>query len=211
MDFFAHGLWTNVVFEAAAQAKGKTRSKRSIWTAVFFGVAPDLLAFGPFLVSNILTSGTLWPYAQARLKTELAKGVASISTSWEPNWLSAPPSPPDPSLIPSYVHLLYGVSHSLLIFAAVFLVVWLIRKAPLWAMSAWGLHIAVDVFSHSEKFFPTPLLFPASEFHLDGISWADPRFMFINYSLLAVSYLWLYGVRRRKRAAASPAQRDQTT
>ncbi|RJQ28567.1 hypothetical protein C4571_03430 [Candidatus Parcubacteria bacterium] len=196
MDILAHGLWTNAVFESAAQAKKRKRSRKDTWIAVFFGVAPDLFSFGIFFVINLFTTGTLWPYAQARIKSELAE-LAQNSAIISDNLIKAPAGPPDPSLIPSYVYTLYDFTHSLVIFAGIFLVLWLLRGRPYWLIGGWGLHIVTDVFSHSDKFFPTPLLFPFSETHVNGISWADPIFMVVNYSFLIAVYLWLYKFRKR--------------
>lgn len=193
MDFLAHGLWSNAAFEAAAQVKKKARSWRDIWLPVFFGVAPDLFSFGVLLAVNLFTSGTVWPYAQARLEEEWGRELAAVS----PRLLSGPSGPPDPSLIPQYVHTLYDVTHSLLLFAIIFGIIWVIRRRPYWPFAAWGLHIVTDVFSHSDKFFPTPFLFPLSDFHIDGVSWADPIFMIVNYTLILAVYLWLYKFRRR--------------
>ena len=39
--------------------------------------------------------------------------------------------PPDPSLIPSYVSQIYSATHSLIIFAAIFFIVWMILKKPI--------------------------------------------------------------------------------
>jgi len=203
MDILAHGLWTNAVFDAAARRKSEERSKRDTWLSIFFGVAPDLFSFGIYFIINLFTSGTLWPYAQARLHSEWGKEVAIVSKKVSARWMDGALSAPDPSLIPNYVHTLYDITHSLVIFAAIFLFIWLVRRRAYWLFAGWGFHILIDIFSHSDKFFPTPILFPFSNFHFDGISWAEPVFMLINYSLLIVVYLWLYVFRRRKKIVYS--------
>src|SRR3989344_3824981 len=91
------------------------KNKKSFWTAFTFGVLPDLLAFGPFFVSIFLGFRN-WP------------GFNDTE-------------PPNPELIPSYVSNIYNVTHSLVIFLAVFLIVWIILRRPFWEMSAWVLHI----------------------------------------------------------------------
>ncbi len=162
MDIFAHGLWTNAIFESVARVKQKTRSRREIWLAILFGVAPDIFAFGSLLITNIVT------------------GFGNYM------------------LIPSYVYGLYNFSHSLLIFISVFIIVGAIRGRPYWLLSAWGLHILIDLYSHSRSFFATPFLFPLSSFTVSGISWDTPIFFALNYIALAVVYLWLYAWRKSK-------------
>ncbi len=51
MDIFSHGLYGGVAF-------GRM-SKRDYITAFLFGIAPDLLAFGTFFITNLFSSGTL--------------------------------------------------------------------------------------------------------------------------------------------------------
>ena len=199
MDIFAHGLWTNAAYEGTSRAKNKERSRKDTWLAVFFGVAPDIFSFGILLVVNIFTTGAFWPYVQARVESEWGDKTANILG----NWISSPPQAPDPSMIPTYVGQLYNFTHSLVIFVLVFLFLWFLFKKPYWLLCGWGLHIAVDIFSHSDKFFPTPFLFPISNFHFDGISWAEPVFMLVNYAALIVVYLWLY-VLSRKRTPIKP-------
>jgi len=199
MDIFAHGLWTNAVYEGASRAKKQERSKKDTWLAIFFGIAPDILSFGVLLFVNIFTTGILWPYMQARVGSEWGAKIANIIG----HWISSPPQAPDPNMIPQYVHTLYNFTHSLVIFAAVFILIWLLRRKPYWLLAGWGLHIGIDIFSHSDKFFPTPFLFPLSDFHVNGVSWAEPVFMLVNYAALIVVYLWLY-VLSRKRTPIKP-------
>jgi hypothetical protein len=53
------------------------------------------------------------------------------------------------------------------------------------------LHICIDIFSHSSAFFPTPFLFPVSNFYVNGHPWSHPTFMVINYGLLILLYLFV--------------------
>jgi len=148
-------------------------SRRSFWTAFAIGTAPDLFSFGLVFANGLLAHGL-----------DFFDGLGH---------------PPDPALIPAYVHSLYNATHSLVVFAAVFALVWWLRGKPMWELGAWGLHIAVDIFTHSEEFFPTPFLWPVSDVRVDGMPWSDPRIFFSNVLLLAVLYAGYY-LRRRKRA-----------
>lgn len=148
------------------------RSRISYWLAFFFGIAPDLFSFGLFTILTFL-------------------GLAE-----HPDWSSG--QHPDPTAIPAFVHSLYNGTHSLVVFAVVFAIVWLIRKKPLYEMLGWPLHILVDIPTHSEKFFPTPFLWPISDFQIDGHPWSDPRIFIPNLILLAGLYLWFYVIRPRR-------------
>ena len=149
------------------------KNKKSFLLALSFGMSPDLFSFGPFFVGAFLG---LW--------------------SWPPISVE----PPSPFAIPDFVHFMYRPTHSLIIFAAAFLLVWLIRRKPAWEMVAWGLHILYDIPFHEHRFFPTPFLWPVSSFTVDGWTWGNPWIFFPNAALLAAGYgLLLLFIHRRKR------------
>ncbi len=150
-------------------AFGKRANRRSFWTAFGFGIAPDLLSFGVFTLAT-------WLGFHAR-----------------PDWSSGPP---DPSGIPAYVHHLYDITHSLVVFAAAFVLVWWYRGQPLWEMGGWAFHIVLDFFTHTLRFFPTPILWPISDFKTGFISWSDPRVFIPNVVLLAGLYVWFWWRKR---------------
>jgi hypothetical protein len=147
------------------------KSKR-FWLSFFFGIAPDLFSFG------IFTIGT-W-----------------IGIFDRPDWSRG--QHPDPAMIPQFVSTFYDYTHSLVIFALVFGLVWLIRRRPWWIMAGWGLHILVDIPTHSSAFFPTPFLFPLSNFHIDGHPWSSPEIFLPNVILLVMLYTWFYVVKPRR-------------
>lgn len=166
MDILAHTLWANAAARTAnnqLEKRGKQARVHALWMA-FWGVFPDFFAFGiPFVISlyGIIT------------------GTVSLDTF-------------------SHHHLprgfdiartLYQYSHSLIIWALVFIITWIISKRPRWELLGWALHILIDIPSHSIEFFPTPFLFPISEYRfLYGISWANQWYMIINYSLLLIVF-----------------------
>lgn len=147
------------------------KSRKGFWLAFLFGIGPDLFSFGPFFAASFL-------------------GFAE-----RPRFGS---EPPDPSLIPAYVHQLYHVTHSLPLFAVFFLVLALILRRPLWEFGAWGFHVLFDIPTHSYAFFPTPFLWPISEFKFNGWQWGSPWIFFPNIGALAVLYFWFF-LRRRRR------------
>ena len=154
MDIISHGLWGGI-------ALGRS-SRKSFWTAFFFGVAPDLFSFGVFLAGAFAVHGF-----------ELFQAAGH---------------PPDASQIPAYVYQLYDVTHSFVVFGLAFGLVSMLRGKPLWEMGAWGLHVAVDIFTHSDAFFPTPFLWPLLVVHFDGHPWSDPLIFVPNVVLLIVLY-----------------------
>lgn len=147
------------------------KSKRDFWAAFAFGVGPDLFSFGIFT------------------------GMTALGLVSGLDWSSGPPNP---NLVPEYVHQLYNVTHSLLVFAITFGAVWLMRKKPYWPMLAWAFHIVLDIPTHSTAFFPTPFLWPIWGYRVNGISWAHPIIFFANWVLLVVGYVFTRYKRRQK-------------
>ncbi len=144
-------------------------SKKSFWLSFLFGVGPDLLSFGLF------TAGT-W-----------------VGLFDHPDWSSG--RHPDPSQIPQFVHILYDVTHSFIVFALIFALVWFFRKKPLYEMLGWPLHILVDIPTHSDQFFPTPFLWPLSDYRVNGHPWSSPEIFIPNVILILSLYLWFYVIK----------------
>lgn len=137
-------------------------NKKIFWIAFFFGIAPDLFSFGIYFVQRILTNGFIFSHEAYH------------------------------TVIPSYVYTLYNFTHSLIIFSIIFLIASYFLRRPVYEMCGWGLHIAMDIFTHSYAFFPTPFLFPISEFKIDAIGWSHPIIFIPNLVLLVVIYAYLY-------------------
>ena len=151
--------------------------QNGLWKwAFFWGAAPDLFSFGPFFLTHFPTILYRWASHQ-RLE------------------------PPDPRIIPAYVYHAYNVTHSLVIWGLVFAAVWMIRRTLPWVLGAWGFHILCDIPTHSTRFFPTPYLWPFPTPLVNGRSWARPRFMLANYSLIALTYAIIYFYKSRQNKA----------
>ncbi len=149
------------------------KNRRSFWLAFFLGIMPDLLAFGPFFV------------------------LTFFGVEQRPRFGR---EPPEPNIFPSFVHRTYMFSHSLVVFAVLFLVLWRIFRRPIWEFSAWGLHILFDIPTHALTFFPTPFLWPVSDLRVNGHPWSAPEIFIPNVILLALLYVWFFARRyRRKR------------
>lgn len=105
-----------------------------------------------------------------------------------------------PSLetIPSYVFTVYDLTHSLVIYAVFFAILWFWGYRRFAKLTlAWPLHILVDIPTHDASFFPTPFLWPLSNFHINGVSWGQPMIFIPNVILLLCLYGYWY-IRRRK-------------
>ena len=153
------------------------KNRSSFWLAFVVGLAPDLLSFG-----------ILWTAAMVGLedKPDFSHGT-----------------PPESS-IPQYVHHLYNVTHSFIVFLIVFLLIWFLLKRPVWELSAWGLHVLVDVPTHSHAFFPTPALWPLFDWKFNGWQWMTPTILVPNFVLLFLLYAWYLSqpYRTKKRQAS---------
>ncbi len=86
---------------------------------------------------------------------------------------------------------LYQLSHSLVIFAIVAFVVYIIRRRAVWMIVPWLMHILMDIPTHSYKFYATPFLWPISGWKFNGISWGQWWFEILNYGALLILYLIL--------------------
>jgi hypothetical protein len=139
------------------------KSRSSFWLAFVIGITPDLLSFGIF-----------WT-------------AAMLGYSEPPDFSNG--TPPESS-IPPYVHQLYNATHSFFIFLVVFLLVWVSLKRPVWELSAWGLHVLLDVPTHSYAFFPTPVLWPLFAWKFNGWQWSTPNILIPNLVLLSLLYAW---------------------
>ncbi len=159
------------------------KNRRSFWASFLFGIFPDFFAFAPFFVTAMLGLGG------QRLRFG---------------------EPPSEHIMPDYIYSLYGISHSLVIFAAVFIAALILFRRPVYEMLAWPLHILVDIPTHSEKFFPTPFLWPISDIHISGHPWSDPVIFVPNIMLLAGLYIWYFIIKPRRFEARQKALRKQS-
>ena len=139
------------------------KSRASFWLAFAIGLAPDLFSFG-----------ILWV-------------AAVLGLSPQPDFSHG--TPPE-STIPPYVHHLYNVTHSFVLFLAVFALLWVLTKKPVWELGAWGLHVLVDIPTHSFAFFPTPFLWPLFDWKFDGWQWNQSAILIPNFTVLFLCYGW---------------------
>lgn len=92
---------------------------------------------------------------------------------------------------------LYNFSHSVLVFFGVFFLSWILFRKPHLELFGWLVHIVVDIPTHTLGHFPTPFLWPLSEWKFSGIaSWEISWFTPVIYLLL---FFLLYLLRTKKR------------
>lgn len=188
MDVFSHGLWAGVISKGTNLSSKKPR-KINPWLAAFWGVFPDVFAFG---ISFI------WLFAS------LINGDLDRSQIPDPNNIE-PIQRPDSWAFKISAEL-YNYSHSLVIFLIVIglvvVIKYFLRKNKNWKellpweMFGWLLHIICDVPTHSYKFYPTPVFWPISSWKFNGFSWGVWWFMLLNYRALTLVFLVIYFKKR---------------
>jgi hypothetical protein len=178
MDFFAHGLWSGA---AVKIINIKKKKPLKWWGFVGFGLFPDFFAFAPAFI--YMFASFIFP---------------SIPKIEHPGPAHMEPATGNGLIISNLTHNLYNLSHSLIIFFLVFGLFWLILRRPFWEMSAWIMHILMDIPSHSYDFYPTPFLWPISDFKVNGVHWGTPIFMITNYSLIILVYLIAYFLKKHR-------------
>ena len=171
MDVISHALWSGII---ARLINFKRRARLKISLAAFWGAMPDVFAFAPLFA---------WLLFKIFILGEM--NVASIQ---HPEDFEPPQA--DTFFIYQLTNFLYSLSHSLVVFILVFVLLWLLRKKFI-ELFAWGLHILIDIPTHSFQFYPTPFLWPFSDYRFNGFSWADPWFLFFNYSAILLVYMAL--------------------
>lgn len=176
MDIFAHSLWT---YAAARVANRKLARKGKkplhVGWATFFGVWPDLFAGAvPFVglgISFLTGKLTALDFSRVNIMEHASPRVDSLFGLWA---------------------TLYHWSHSIPVFLIVFGLIWLFLRRPVWELLGWLFHILIDMPTHSAAFYPTPFIWPFSDFRVSGVSWGETWFMIANYSALLVVFIFLF-------------------
>ncbi len=151
----------------ALWGKGLFGYRKYRWYSFLFGALPDLFSFGIYFIHSIFFSSS--PVMGRPTRSE----------------------------IPEWVYSLYDISHSMVIASIIIFIVYKINKEFAFPMLAWPAHIILDFFTHSIEFFPTPILWPISDYQFDGIPWSNPIIFFTN--VLLIFLLFIY---RRKKASS---------
>ena len=148
-------------FSHALWGKGLFGYRKYRWFSILFGAIPDLFSFGIYFIYNLIVN----PYSMKLGKPKLSE-------------------------IPDWVFSLYDFSHSLIIAIFFILIVYKINKDFFFPMLAWPFHILIDFFTHSREYFPTPILWPISDYRFDGIPWSNPYIFLAN--IIGICLIFIY-------------------
>lgn len=155
MDYIAHLLWSGILF-----------SGPHFFWAILCGLLPDTIPFGSLMLWNLFRRNR---QSSRPRKFGDREAMQQYYQHSDTRW----------------VYGVYNWTHSLFIWALLFIVLWFIGEAngfrP-WFVLAGVLHIIMDIPTHTHKFFAPRFLTPLSKIHVDGISWATPWIMVVNYS-----------------------------
>ena len=149
----------------ALWGKGLFGYRKYKWLPLFFGAIPDLASFGLYFLYNLIVNPTTMKMGK-----------------------------PELSEIPSWVFSLYNVTHSLIIAMLFIFIAYIFKRDFCFSMLAWPFHIIIDFFTHSIEYFPTPILWPISNYRFDGIPWSNQYIMIGNI----VCIFLVFNYRRRK-------------
>ena len=183
MDVISHALWAGAAAELLHR-RG-VFSRRQVFVAAAFGAMPDLVGLVPVSAS---AAGSPDPWAAI---VGYVTAIPSREPELEP-WAR------------ELEHVLHCSAHSVLVLGCFALLAW--RLWPkLWAgILGWGLHIALDVPTHSASYYAVTPIYPISGWSFDGLAWATtPAVLALNWALLAATYLALW-LRRGGRARGDP-------
>ena len=178
MDIAAHALWAGL--GVVALRRHIKLSRGAAWTTIALAVLPDLLQLIPVLAWSTVTSGH--------------------ASAWGLYALASPGTEPlMPPAVNLWAHHLHCVPHSAVVAGSVTALLFLLLRRVWFPLLGWWSHILIDIFTHSEAYYPSPVLYPISLRGFDGIAWNTPWFMVLNYSVLGIVATWLFLSRRTSR------------
>ena len=96
-----------------------------------------------------------------------------------------------PHMVELLTHHLHCIWHSAVVSAVVTALLWGLRRSLWIPLLGWWSHIVIDVFTHSADFYPSPVLYPFTQWGFDGLAWNTSWFMMLNYITLAAVWAWL--------------------
>ena len=126
----------------------------------------------------------------------LSFGIIFVMNLVNRNFHSGPPAI---HTLPKWLFAAYNLTHSLVMFFVIFVLIYILTRKWFWALTAWGIHILIDIPTHSLRYFPTPFLWPLSDYVFNGISWGTPWFMLVNYSALMIVFVLIAHNRAKER------------
>jgi hypothetical protein len=176
MDILAHALWASA--GVVAVHRRWPIALHTLASTVALAVVPDLGHMLPIVGWGLLGDGSvaqLWAYATGLPGQE----------------------PAMPMLVEMWSHHLHCILHSAIVAGVVTGMLWLVLHSLWMPLLGWWSHIVIDIFTHSQDYYPAPVLYPITQRGFDGIAWNTPWFMALNYSALAITAVWLWRNEKR--------------
>lgn len=176
MDIFAHGLWVGAGLRANQRSEAVAKS--TVILTIALAMVPDLGHMLPVALWSLFSGapGALLDYLLASPGQEPAMPT---SVAW-------------------WSHHLHCILHSGIVSAAVTTLLWAKLRRFWLPLAGWWSHIVIDIFTHSQDYYPVPVFYPVSDWGYDGLAWNTPGFMLANY--LALGVVWTLLISRNKRA-----------
>lgn len=174
MDVISHGLWATALGEALRRRGLATKGQ--VAGAAGFGLAPDLVSLVPVSIWAIGSDSTI---EAVRAYVFAVPGTEPAMAPW------------------AHIleHNIHCSAHSLIVLGLVTLIsFWKVRWL-LVPLVGWGLHLALDVPTHSSEYYAVTIFYPLTEWSFDGIAWTHPAVLGTNYVALALTYAWLFVTR----------------
>jgi hypothetical protein len=187
MEIISHAFWAATAYKAKQKIKPSNHEKKvNFFLFVFWSMFPDIISFGLiafWIILVFVSSGFDSSFLPSHMRA-INGGEPSAPAGFMP--------------IFQMTSIIYSASHSIVIFFLAFSLFFYFLKNPPWTMLGWFLHILIDIPTHSSQFYPTPFLWPLSNWHFYGISWGTPWFLILNYSAMIIVY-FLFWRRKRKK------------
>ena len=147
MDIISHGLWATLLVKIFRERYAQSAH---LGIAFLFGVIPDIIAFAFLTIWSTMNFGILHPEDHGASMTGTAGPFLNVLSE-----------------------TLYQFTHSLVVVLIVFLVIYVISRKIYIVLLGWPLHVLLDIPTHTVDFYPTPFLWPVSEFVVNGFMWSQ--------------------------------------
>jgi hypothetical protein len=180
VDVIAHGLWAGAAGTWLARRNGISVRSMAAWS-VALAAAPDLVQMLPVLAWSLTQEAPI-SVLYAHIAASPGEGPALLP------------------LVHALSHHAHCAFHSVVVAAAVTLIVWRVRPGWLIPLTGWWLHILMDIPTHSSDYYPVPFLYPLTYWSISGVAWTAPWMLALNYAAIALVYAGLFLVRHRREA-----------
>ena len=92
--------------------------------------------------------------------------------------------------VPKWVHKNYNLGHSIFFWICLYFLIYLLSGYNEYLLLAPIISIILDIPFHSMNAYPTPFLWPLSDYKVDGITWTEPYISNLLYLFLLSFYYY---------------------